>query len=70
MKTMCCDYSLELPQRDGSNDETQNMFLWRNMVNYLKIISVNPLIQSTAYICLIFLKCFMDLEGLMVGQIL
>ena len=26
--------SLEPPQRDGSNDGSQNMFLWRNVANY------------------------------------
>ena len=28
-----CDPSLELSRRDGSNDVSQNMFLWRNMDN-------------------------------------
>ena len=29
------DPSLEPSQRDGSNDWSQNMFLWTNMANYL-----------------------------------
>ena len=32
---ICCDPSLEPSQRDGSNDGSQNMILWRNMANYL-----------------------------------
>ena len=33
-ENICCDPSLEPSQRDGSDDESQNMFLWRNMDNY------------------------------------
>ena len=29
-----CDPSLESSQSDGSNDGSQNLFLWRNMANY------------------------------------
>ena len=29
-----CDPSLEPARQDGSNDGSQNMFLWRNMANY------------------------------------
>ena len=29
-----CDLSLESSQRDGSNDGSQNMFLWRNIASY------------------------------------
>ena len=29
-----CDPSLELSERDGCNDGSQNRFLWRNMANY------------------------------------
>ena len=28
------DTSLELTRQDGSNDGSQNMFLWRSMANY------------------------------------
>ena len=31
----------------GSKDGSQNMFLWRNMANYPKIIFVTPFILST-----------------------
>ena len=34
IKNICCDPSLEPSHRDGSNDGSQNMFLWRNMANY------------------------------------
>ena len=30
-----CDPSLEPSRRDGSNEGSQNMFLWRHMGNYL-----------------------------------
>ena len=33
-ENICCDPSLEPSQRDGSNDGSQTMFLWRNMANY------------------------------------
>ena len=39
---MCCDPSLEPSRRDGSNDGSQNMFLWENMDYYPKIIPVTP----------------------------
>ena len=32
-ENMLCP-SLESPQRDGSNDGSQNIFLWRNMATY------------------------------------
>ena len=34
-QNICCDPLLELSQRDGSNDGSHNMFLWKNMDNYL-----------------------------------
>ena len=34
LKNICCDPSLEPSPLDGSNDGSQNMFLWRNMANY------------------------------------
>ena len=33
-ENICCDPSLEPSRRDGSNDESQNMFLQRNIANY------------------------------------
>ena len=33
-ENICCDSSLGPSRRDGSNDGSQNMFLWRNMANY------------------------------------
>ena len=33
-ENICCDPSLELSWRNGSNDGSQNTFLWRNMANY------------------------------------
>ena len=39
---VCCDPSLEPSQRDNSNDGSQNMFLWKNMDNYPKVILVTP----------------------------
>ena len=33
-KKTCCDSSLELSRRDGSNDGSQNMVLWRKVANY------------------------------------
>ena len=33
-ENICCDPSLEPSRRDGSNDGSQNMFLWKNMANY------------------------------------
>ena len=53
MKT-CCDPSLEPSQRDGSNDGSQNLFLWRNVANYPSIISVTP---SYVEHCLSNRKC-------------
>ena len=38
----CCGYSLELPQRGGSNEYPQHMFLWRNKQNYPLIITKYP----------------------------
>ena len=37
---MYCDQSLEPSQPGGSNDRSQNMFLWKNTDNYPKIIPV------------------------------
>ena len=37
-----CDPSLGRSRRDGSNDGSQNMYFWKNMDNYPKIISVTP----------------------------
>ena len=34
-RKICCDPSLEPSRQDGSNDGSQNMFIWRNMENYL-----------------------------------
>ena len=34
IENICCDLSLELSHRDGSNEGSQNMFIWRNMKNY------------------------------------
>ena len=39
IENICCDHSLEPSRRDGSNDGSQNMFLWRNMENYPEIIT-------------------------------
>ena len=33
-ENICCDPSLEPSRGDGSNDGSQNMFLWRHMSNY------------------------------------
>ena len=41
-KNISCDPSLEPSQRDGSNVGSQNMFLWRIIANYPKIIPVTP----------------------------
>ena len=41
-KNICCDSSLEPSWSNGSNDGSQNMFLWRNLVNYPQITSVTP----------------------------
>ena len=41
MKT-CCDPSLELSRQEGSNEESQNMVLYKNIDNYAKIIFVTP----------------------------
>ena len=34
-ENICCDLSLELSRQEGCNDGSQNMFLWRNIANYL-----------------------------------
>ena len=39
-ENICCDLSLEPSQQDGSNDRSQNMFLWKNMANDHLIIPV------------------------------
>ena len=39
---ICCDPSLEPSQREGSNDGSENMFLLKNLHNYLLIIPVTP----------------------------
>ena len=39
IENICCGPSLEPSRRDGSNDGSQNMFLWRNMENYPEIIT-------------------------------
>ena len=39
---ICCDPSLEPSRGDGSNDGSQNMFLWRYIANHLEIVSVTP----------------------------
>ena len=31
---ICCDPSLQPSWRDGSNEGSQRMFIWRNMGNY------------------------------------
>ena len=36
------DPSLESSRRGGSNDRSQNMFLWKNVDNYPEIIPVTP----------------------------
>ena len=33
-ENICCDPSLEPSQRDGSDDESHYMFLWKNRNNY------------------------------------
>ena len=33
-ENICCDPSSEPSQREGSNDGSQDRFLWRNMTNY------------------------------------
>ena len=33
-ENICCDPSLEPSQRDGSNDGSQNMFLWSKVAYY------------------------------------
>ena len=33
-QNIICDLSLELSRRDGSNDGSRNMLLWRNMADY------------------------------------
>ena len=30
----CCDPSLEPSRQDGSNNGSQNLFLWKHMANY------------------------------------
>ena len=42
----CCDPSLEPSWHDGSNDGSQNRFLWRKMANYPQIIPVTPSYQE------------------------
>ena len=42
IENICCDPSLEPSQRDGSNEGSQNMFLWRNIENYPLVIPVTP----------------------------
>ena len=42
IRTIFCDPSLEPSPRDGSNDGSQNMFLWRNMGIYPLILCVTP----------------------------
>ena len=39
-ENLCCDPSLELSQWDGSTERSQNVFVWRNMAHYPKIIPV------------------------------
>ena len=34
-ENICCDLSLEFSNRGGSNDRSQQMFLLRNIENYL-----------------------------------
>ena len=41
-ENICCDTSLEPSRRDGSNDGSQYMFLWRNTANYPLNISITP----------------------------
>ena len=41
-ENICCDPSLEPSQRFGSNDGSQNKFLWRNTANYPQIIPLTP----------------------------
>ena len=41
-ENICCDPSLEPSLQDGSDDGSQIMFLWRNMVDYPLIIPVIP----------------------------
>ena len=33
-ENICCDPALEPSPQDGSNDESQNKFLWRNTADY------------------------------------
>ena len=39
-ENICCDPSLEPSQRDGPNDGSQNVFLWRNMASFSIIFPV------------------------------
>ena len=39
-ENISCDPSLEPSQRDGSNEESRDMFLWINVENYPYIIPV------------------------------
>ena len=53
-ENICCDPSLEPSQRDGSNDGSQNMLLWRISEIWIIIpkLSLLPfLIWSTEMVC-------------------
>ena len=48
-ENICCDPSLEPSRRDGSNDVSQNMFLWRNMANYPWYPFLSGVMTFTSY---------------------
>ena len=53
---ICCDSLLEVPQQEGPNERSQTMFLWKNMENHSKIISVTPYFQKRCKdICTVFI---------------
>ena len=47
-QNICCDPSLELSQGDSSNDGSQNMVLWKNMVIIPKLSLLPVLIWNSA----------------------
>ena len=46
-QNISCDPSLESSSQDGSNDGSQNMFLWKQIDNYPKITLLALHIWST-----------------------
>ena len=45
-KNICCGFSIEEPQQGASEEDPQDMLLWRNKKNYPRIIAKYSSLRS------------------------